>query len=313
MTWRVLISAPYILPVIDRFRPFFDAHDIDPVIAEVNERLDEPDLLRLLPGCHGILCGDDRVTAKVLDAVPDLRVIVKWGTGIDSIDAEAANARGIPVRRTPNAFSEPVADSVLGYFLAFSRSIPAMDRAMRQGVWSKIPGRALNESTVGVVGLGDVGRAVLRRVRPFGARMLGCDIRDVAQEVNGLGVEVTTLEVLLRESDFVTLNCDLNDTSYHLINRRSLALLQPHAVLVNTARGPVVCEKDLVNALQNGTIAGACLDVFEEEPLPRDSALRTLSNCLVAPHNSNSSPKAWEAVHKNSLDMLVDGLSVGSR
>jgi D-3-phosphoglycerate dehydrogenase len=309
MAWRVLISAPYILPVVDRFRPFFDAHDIEPVIAEVNERLDESDLLRLLPGCHGILCGDDRVTARVLDAVPDLRVIVKWGTGIDSIDAVAAKARGIPVRRTRNAFSEPVADSVLGYFLAFSRSIPSMDRAMRQGVWSKIPGRALNESTIGVVGLGDVGQAVLRRARPFGARMLGCDIRDVAQEATDLGVQLTTLEVLLSESDFVTLNCDLNETSYHLINKKTLSLFQPHAVLVNTSRGPVVCEKDLVNALRDGTIAGAGLDVFEEEPLPKDSALRTLSNCLIAPHNSNSSPKAWEAVHKNSLDMLVEGLS----
>ncbi|NJL54233.1 hypothetical protein HC928_02955 [bacterium] len=174
-TWKVLVTAPYMQPVLDRFRPQMEARGAELVVPVVHERMEEADLLPLIGDIDGVICGDDRFTARVLDAAPKLRVISKWGTGIDSIDREACKARGIAVKNTPNAFSEPVADSIFGYMLEFARNIAAMDRAMKQGVWEKIPGRALRECTLGVIGVGDVGKAVVRRAGGFGMRVLGTD------------------------------------------------------------------------------------------------------------------------------------------
>ncbi len=312
MTWKVLITAPYLLPVVGRFRPWFAENGIEPVAANVRERLEESDLLPLVGDVDGVACGDDRFTARVMDAAPKLKVIVKWGTGIDSIDSAAAAARGIRVGRTLDAFTEPVADSTIGYILCFARRLPWMDRHMKNGVWEKIPGRALNESTVGVVGVGATGSATLRRARAFGATLLGTDIREIHPgHVKALGVEMVPLDELLSRSDYVCLHCDLNPTSLHLMNRERFARMKPTAVVVNLARGPVVDEADLVHALQSRIIAGAALDVFEDEPLPAASPLRAMDNVLLAPHNSNSSPSAWERVHRSTLDQVLAGLRAG--
>ena len=243
--------------------------------------------------------------------LPRLKVISKWGTGIDSIDREAAQRLGIRVRNTPNAFTLPVSDSVLGYILAFARRQPWMDRAMKAGEWEKLPGRSLSECTLGVVGVGNIGKAVIRRARAFGMRLLATDIIPIAPDfIVENGVEMTSLQDLLQRADFVSLNCDLNPTSYHIINAGTLALMKPGAVLVNTARGPLVDEPALVAALQAGPIAGAALDVFEAEPLPPGSPLRQLDNVMLAAHNCNSSPAAWERVHWNTIRNLLDGLSI---
>ena len=309
MTYRVLFSAPYFLPEIYRFQTFFDDNDIEPIIATVEERLEEAELIELVADIDGVVCGDDRFTAKVMDAAPRLKVISKWGTGIDSIDSAAATARNIAVCRTPGAFTEPVADTVLGYILCFARNLPFMDAAMKNGTWKKIPGRAMNESTIGVIGVGAIGRAVLRRAAPFGATLLGTDIAEIDPEISAdLGVEVTSFEDLLARSDFVSINCDLNESSHYLMNDAAFGLMQPHAVIVNAARGPVIQEHSLVRALETGSIAGAALDVFEDEPLPGDSPLRGMQNVLIAPHNSNSSPSAWEKVHFNTLNQMVSVL-----
>jgi D-3-phosphoglycerate dehydrogenase / 2-oxoglutarate reductase len=240
---------------------------------------------------------------------PRLRVISKWGTGIDSIDRQAAARLGIQVRNTPNAFTLPVADSVMGYLLAFARLQPWMDREMKAGVWSKISGRSLSECTLGVIGVGNIGKAVLRRARAFGMRLLGNDIIPIAPDfLLENGVEMTSLPDLMRRADFISVNCDLNPTSYHIINAQSLSCCQPHAVLINTARGPLVDEPALIQALQGGQIAGAAMDVFEVEPLPLDSPLLRMDNVMLAPHNTNSSPSAWERVHWSTLRNLIDGL-----
>jgi len=313
MTWKVLITAPYMLPVVDRFRGFFEENGIEAVVADVNERMEEDDLLPLVGDIHGVVCGDDRFTERVLDAAPKLKVISKWGTGIDSIDAGAAEARGIRVCRTLDAFTEPVADSTLGYILCFARRLPWMDAQMKAGVWDKIPGRALNESTIGVIGVGATGSGTLRRAGAFGPKLLGNDIREIdADHVRALGVEMVPLADLLERSDFVCVHCDLNPTSHHLMSRGQFKAMKETAVLTNLARGPVVDEKALVEALQAGEIAGAALDVFEDEPLPKDSLLLAMDNVLIAPHNSNSSPKAWERVHVNTLNQLLDGLRAGA-
>ena len=147
-------------------------------------------------------------------------MISKWGTGIDSIDKAFAATVGIAVRNTPNAFTLPVADSVLGYILTFARRLPWMDREMKRGIWQKMPGRSLSECTLGVIGVGNVGKAVLRRARAFGMKLLGNDIIPIAPDfILENGVEMTSLEDLLARADFISLNSDLNPTSRHIINR----------------------------------------------------------------------------------------------
>ncbi len=309
MTWKVLVSAPYMLPVIGRFAGFFAEHGIITVKAEVSERLDEAELLAIIGGFDGIICGDDRITAKIMDAAPRLKVISKWGTGIDSIDSAAAEERGIKVCRTLDAFTQPVADSVMGYVLSFARRLPWMDGQMKQGVWDKIPGRALNECTLGVIGVGCVGSAVLQRAKAFGMTLLGNDIREIDSAlIDETGVTMMGKDELLAGADFVALSCDLNPTSHHIMSRPQFGAMKDTAVLVNAARGPLVDEPALVEALEQGRIAGAGLDVFEVEPLPPGSPLLGMENVMVAPHNSNSSPKAWERVHQSTLANLLEGL-----
>jgi D-3-phosphoglycerate dehydrogenase len=213
--------------------------------------------------------------------------------------------------RTPNAFTLPVTDSVMGYMLAFARRQPWMDKAVKDGLWNKDPGKALHECTLGVVGVGTIGKAVLRRAHAFGMKLLGNDIVEIDHVfIAETGVEMTNLDDLLTRSDFVSLNCTLNPTSLHLINASTLSRMRPEAILINTARGPIVDEPALVAALQDGTIAGAALDVFENEPLPAGSPLKQMENVMLAPHNANSSPDAWERVHWNTIKNLVEGLGM---
>lgn len=308
----ILMSAPYMIPFMDRFKPVFEQHGIEVIVATVRERLEEDQILAYAGQFDGAVCGDDRYTARVLEAcTPRLKVISKWGTGIDSIDQDACARLGIAIYRTPNAFTIPVGDTVLGYMLAFARRLPWMDRDMKAGEWDKLPSRALSECTLGVVGVGNCGKAVLRRARGFGMKLLGNDIVEIAPDfLLENGVEMTSLEDLLSRADFVSLNTDLNPTSHHLINARTLAHMKPSAVLINTSRGPVVDEPALIAALQNKQIAGAALDVFEVEPLPAESPLKQMDNVLLAPHNANSSPAAWERVHWNTIRNLVTGLGI---
>ena len=308
----ILFSAPYMLPYQQRFAPLFAHYGVELICPEVHERLEEAEILKYAGQFDGAICGDDRYSARVLEAcLPRLKVVSKWGTGIDSIDRAACERLGIKLGNTPNAFTLPVSDSVLGYILAFARRQPWMDREMKTGKWEKIPGRSLSECTLGVVGVGNVGKAVLRRARGFGMKLLGNDIQPIAPDFQiENGVELTNLEDLLARSDFVSMNTDLNPTSFHMINERTLRMMKPSAVLINTSRGPVVEEPALVKALQEGWIAGAALDVFEVEPLPLDSPLIKMDNVMLAPHNTNSSPSAWERVHWNTIRNALLGLDI---
>ena len=315
MSKTILLTAPYMIPFVDRFIPVLESYGLNVIVPDVQERMEAADLLQYAGQFDGAICGDDRYTAAVVEAcVPRLKIISKWGTGIDSLDAEACSRYGVQIGRTPNAFTTPVADTVLGYMLAFARRQPWMDKAMKSGEWKKISGYTLSEKTLGVVGVGDVGKAVTRRARAFGMKVLGVDIIDVDHVfVSESGIEMTTHERLFAEADFISINCDLNPTSQHLINAETLALMKPTAIVINSARGPIVHERALIAALQAGKLGGAALDVFEFEPLPEDSPLKQMDNVMLAPHNANSSPAAWERVHWNTIKNLVEGLGMKFR
>jgi len=300
------------IPSAERFRKVFNHYGLELIIPPVKERMSEEELLAYAGTFDGAVCGDDRFTAEVIKTcLPRLKVISKWGTGIDSIDKAAATQMGVAVKNTLNAFTLPVADTVLGYMLAFARQIPWQNELVKSGQWEKLHGRSLSECTLGVIGVGNIGKAVLRRARVFGMHLLGNDIQTPPQDfVSENRVEMTNLPHLLGNSDFISVNCDLNPSSYHLINDETLSVVKPSAVLINTARGPIVDEAALARALLSKRLAGAALDVFEVEPLPADSLLLGMPNVLLASHNSNSSPTAWENVHWNTIRNLLDELGV---
>lgn len=308
----ILFSAPYMLPSLDRFQPVLEQYGFKLISPNVQERLEENEILTYAGKFDGTICGDDMYTFRVLKAcLPRLKVISKWGTGIDSIDHVAAEKMGVAVYRTRNAFTLAVADSVIGYMLAFARRQPWMDRDIKLGQWNKIPGKALHECTLGVIGVGTIGKVIVRRARAFGMKVLGNDIIEIDHVyITETGIQMTSLEGLLEQSDFISVNCDLNPTSKHLISTRTLNLMQPEAVLINTARGSIVDENALIDALQTGKIAGAALDVFEQEPLPIASPLLKMENVMLAPHNSNSSPTAWERVHWSTINNLLLGFGI---
>lgn len=307
--WKVLVSAPYFQPVVDIYAPFFEEYNIDIIVPEVRERMSEEELLACIMDIDGAICGDDRFTDRVLACAPKLKVLSKWGTGIDSIDRESAARHGISVRNTTNAFTDAVADLTMGFMLAFARQIPWSNEDIRNGIWHKRPGISLGESTLGIIGLGNIGRAVAKRASAFGMKIVGYDVMTLPPEVLiGTGIEVVFFDQVLSESDFITLHCDLNPGNKYLISDAQFDLIRPNAVIVNTARGPLIEEAALVHALEEKKIAGAALDVFEQEPLPADSRLREFSNVLFSPHNANSSPSAWKRVHENTLKNLIEEL-----
>lgn len=308
----VLISAPYMMPFMHRFTPILESFGLTVIIPTVNERLEAEDILRYAGKFEGTICGDDRYTAAVIEACsPQLKVLSKWGTGIDSLDQEAAERFGVKIYRTPNAFTVPVSESVMGSMLCFARNLPWMDKAMKAGDWKKIPGHTLSESVLGVIGVGNIGKAVIRRARPFGMKILGNDIVPIEPDfIIEQRVEMTSLVDLLSRADYISLNTSLTPSAYHLINADTLRHVKKNAVLINASRGPVVHEEALIAALQEGRLRGAALDVFEEEPLPKDSPLMEMDNVMLSPHNTNSSPFFWERIHWNSIRNLLLGLDI---
>jgi D-3-phosphoglycerate dehydrogenase len=309
MTWRVLISAPKFLAAVEEFRSRLEAADIELVIVPVRERLSESELLAVVETIDGAICGDDEFTEKVMRAAPRLKVISKWGTGIDSIDTHAASKLGIRVCNTPNAFTDAVADTTLGYILNFARGLLSMDRDVRHGLWTKPDLISLRECTLGVVGVGNIGKAVVRRARAFGTRVIGTDSIAVDSLFRAeTGLVMTSLRELLEQADFVSLHCDLNPTSFHLIGRNELRAMKSSAYLINTARGPIIDEAALVDALREKRIAGAALDVFEVEPLSADSPLREFPGCLLATHNANNSREGVKRVHESTISNLLNAL-----
>ena len=306
---KVLVSAPYMQLEIDRFRDFFRDNSIDIGLPQVRERMNEEDLLKIIGQYEGVVAGDDEFTQKVLDEAKKLRVISKWGTGIDSIDRRYAEQLGIRVCNTPDAFSEPVSDHVLGYMLNHARNVGESDREIRDGIWEKPKLYTLEELTLGIIGLGNCGRAVAKKASAFGMRILGNDVINIPDNVlQQYRIQLATKDEIYRECDYITLHTDLNDTSRGMITEKELRKMKTSAYLINTSRGPVIKEDDLIRALEGKWIGGAALDVFEKEPLPDNSKLRSLTNCILSPHNSNSSYKYWDKVHENTLRNLLDGL-----
>jgi phosphoglycerate dehydrogenase-like enzyme len=228
-----------------------------------------------------------RVTAATVEGAERLAIVARFGVGYDNIDVDACTRNGVLLTITPDGVRRPVAVSVIAFLLALSLKLLAKDRLTREGRWTEkldYMGMGLTGRTLGLIGVGNIGREILTLAKPFGMRYLAYDPYVTPEQTTGTDVELVDLATLLRTADFVSINCPLTPETYHLINAERLALMKPTAYLINTARGPVVDQQALTRALQERRIQGAALDVFEHEPIdPHDPLLR-LDNVILAPH-----------------------------
>ncbi len=270
---------------------------------------DEERLIELVKDVEAIVVrSKPKVTRRVIEAAPKLRVIGRAGVGLDNIDLEAAKERGIKVVNSPGASSRSVAELVFGLLLAVARKIAFADRKMREGVWAKkqCMGIELEGKTMGVIGFGRIGYNVAKIANAFGMRVLLYDPYPNEERAREVGGTFASLEDLLKESDVVTLHVPLVDATYHLIDEERLKLMKPTAILINAARGAVVDNNALVKALQEGWIAGAGLDVYEEEPLPKDHPLTRLDNVVLTPHIGASTEEAQMRAGVQVAEQIVE-------
>jgi glyoxylate reductase len=292
---RVFVTRELPGRALERVR---DEHDVDlwpgreaPPFEKLKQRSAE---------AEGLLCMlTDRVDEELLDAAPGLRAISAMAVGTDNIDVEEAARRGIPVGHTPDVLTDTTADLAVALMLAAARRLPEGEAVVRAGEWgpwhpSWLLGRDLHGATAGIVGVGRIGRAVARRLEGFGVRLL-----DARRD---------GLERVLEESDFVTLHCPLTDDTRGLIGAEALRRMRSEAILVNTARGPIVDTDALAAALRAGEIAAAALDVTDPEPLPADHPLLSAPNLIVLPHVGSATHATREAMAGLAADNLLAGL-----
>lgn len=259
------------------------AAGIEPVYNPWRGKRTEDEMLDILSGIDGAIVAGERFTPGVMDGAPRLRVISRTGVGYDAVDVPAATERGIVVCNTPGVNRHAVSEYTFALMLQCARKMRDNLTEVWKGGWARHEGIDLAGKTLGIVGLGTIGREVAQRARAFEMRILACDPRQDVQFAEEHQVSYVPLEQLLRESDFVTLHLFLNKESRHLINAERLAMMKPTAYLINTARGGIVDTAALYDALSGRRIAGAALDVFEEEPLG-ESKLRELDNIYMSPH-----------------------------
>ena len=272
------------------------------------------ELERALAGAHALIVrSETRVTADLLTRGPNLRVIARAGTGVDNIDVPAATRRGIAVMNAPGANTVSAAEHAMGLLLAQARHIPWAAEAMRRGEWDRkrFEGTELRGKTIGIVGLGRIGGHVAQLARAFGMHVVGHDPYLSPERAAELQLKLLPLDQLLGQADVVTLHVAHTEQTHHLINAERLKLMKPTAVLVNTARGELVDEAALAEAVREKRIGGAAIDVFAVEPLPADAPLRKLERVILTPHLAASTAEAQERVSVEICGAVRDALLVG--
>lgn len=304
MAGNVLVTCGHLLRNVSDFRPLFEKSGISLTTPElIKQQFDADEMLELLKGHDVLIAGDDFLTRKVLAAHKDsLKAVIKWGIGTDSIDKVAATELGMPVYNTPGAFSDEVGDLALGLLLAVARQIPQIHDKIRDSAWPRHEGMTLSGKTAGVVGLGGIGRATAKRAAAFGMDVMGYDPFPVSAAHDARQVE---LSEVLEHSDVLFLACELTADNRHMINANSLARCKDGMILVNVARGPLVDEAAVSDALTSGKIAAVALDVFETEPLPADSPLRNFPQNVFSSHSGSSTREAIAKINQMTSEMAI--------
>lgn len=300
---KVLVTCPPMNGLIDEFIPVAAEMGLELVKGKVLQVLSEEELIGLLPGFDGWIIGDDPATRRVFEAAKagKLRAAVKWGIGIDNVNLAACKDLGIPVINTPHMFGAEVADVALAYVIGLARHLFYIDREnhITRGAWPKPAGISLAGRKVGVVGLGDIGSHLVKR-------LLACEMEVTAYDPAvpdnaAIPAKRASWPQGVEELDFIVFTCSLNASNRHMLDGTVLDRCKKGVYITNVSRGPLIDEQALTKALEDGRVAGAALDVFEEEPLSADSPLRKMPFTILGAHNGSNSK---DAVRRASLQAL---------
>ena len=311
---KILVTCPPMLRMIESFRPLFTALGAQLTTPNVVQTLSIAELKELVPLHDGWIIGDDPATHDVFAAgkAGKLKAAVKWGIGVDNVDFAACEDLNIPITNTPNMFGGEVADIAVGYVIALARETFEIDRGVRAGQWPKPRGISLSGKTVALVGFGDIGKNTAKRLLAADMHIIAYD--PVAQPTPELAaVQMAVWPQRIEEADFIVINCALTPSSRHMLNAEVLAITKPGVRVVNVGRGPVIDQPALEAALQSGQVYSAALDVFEDEPLPAGSTLRTHPRCVFGSHNASNTADAVARTSEIAIGKLMGFLGVSKK
>lgn len=309
---KVLLTCPPMLRRVEEFRHFFTEKGLELITPNVVQVLTEEELMELVPTVDAWIIGDDPATARVFKAgkAGKLKVAVKWGVGVDNVDFAACKELGIPISNTPQMFGGEVADLAMAFFLGLARESYFIDREVRKGNWIKPSGMSVAGKTIAVVGLGDIGRSTIKRLKGFDVTINAYDpFASCSPEEVGAN-HIFSFPERIGEADFIVLTCALTTSSHHMINKESIALMKDGVRLVNVARGPLINEPDLIAALESGKIHSAALDVFEVEPLAMDNPLRKFEQCIFGTHNGSNTIEGVRRASHRAIELLFGFLNI---
>lgn len=284
---KVLITWSSFSDNIHLFKKKFKKKKISYKVFLDKQAISEKKLLKIIEPYDGIICGDDQITKKVLDKAKNLKVISKWGTGIDSIDKKYAQQKGIKVCNVPAAFTYEVAIYALTIALSLLRNILNYYNSITSGKWEKFTGQSIKGKSLGVVGFGKIGKEIAFYSKSLGFKILINDVNLERKKLaRSIGYISTNIKKIYSESDVIIFSTDLNKTSYHLFNKKILKYLKKKPIIINIARGSIISETALVEAMKKNKISAFGLDVFEKEPINKKSKLLEFKNCFLSSHNA---------------------------
>ena len=306
MAWKVLTSARAFWVSGQAAQTALEAAGCEVVPSLRPGPYSEEDSIPMLQGYDAVIASSEPYNARVFAACPQLKLVARCGVGTDAVDMAAAAAAGVVVTNTPGAMTEAVADYTFALMLGIARRLPESDAMMRSGGWGEFRGVLVHGKTLGLVGVGRIGQAVAQRARGFSMRVLAYDPILQASGKADPDIEFVTLDELLAQSDYVSAHVPSLPETVKMFNAERFARMKPTAYFINTARGTLVDEADLLAALQGGVIAGAAIDVYAKEPCPADSPLRHAPNCVLTPHNAFNALESTIEMSRQSAQSVLD-------
>lgn len=308
---KVLFSMPYspdVVTDLNLFQRELREHGLEPIISETcGRRMTEAELIDAWPSVYAFVCGADPMTERAMKATETLKVISRIGIGSDSVDIQAATKKGIAVTVTPGAGAEAVAEHAFAMILALSRRIVEQNNLVKSGRWQeKVSGYSLYRKTLGIIGFGNIGKRLALNAKGFDMKVLAYDLYHDDTFATEHGVTYCDLDTIYRESDYVSIHMPLTKETKNMISYNELAIMKNSVQIINCARGGIVNETALYEAINGGVISGAALDVFEEEPVKDDNPLLSLERVIVSPHNAGTSVEGKNKVVGMAVQNVID-------
>lgn len=279
---------------------------LEPVINTTGKKLNEDEFLKMADGVVGIIAGTEKITQKVISETDSLKVISRYGVGMDNVDLDTAYKKGVLVYNTPDAPTDAVAELTLSLILNLLRKISVLDSNIRKNTWKPALGNLLSDKIVGILGLGKIGKKVVQLLEPFNVEFLAYELKPDKSFTSKYKIKVVSLEEVLSNSDIITIHLPSTKESKHVIDSDAFSKMKQNTILINTARGDLIEEEALYKSLKNKKIAGAGLDVFENEPY--SGKLKELDNTILTPHIGSSTVETRKTMDVESVNNLIKGL-----